>query len=182
MDSQEDSDDFIYCTLCDNFKVPKERKDNFERYMKIHYGITTTCECGIEIAPTSLSRHKKNTCPLMKSNKVKLVKKKKQVEQLTCECGIVINKTSMTRHKKTTCGKKSSILRSEGLSSRPSLGHLVSSTTHKIETTVRTDVYSNGQVIVTHDEINLGEISFVINASSTNQPRPSNLMLQGEIN
>lgn len=46
----------------------------------------------------------------------------------------------------------------------------VKSTFHEIQISVRADVLSNGQVIVSHDEIKFGDISFTVHGSFNNEP------------
>ena len=59
------------------------------------------CECGIEVAQSSLSRHKK------KKNHIKLLKmtskdKKKWFDSIVlCDCGVYMNKSAVSRHKKS---------------------------------------------------------------------------------
>lgn len=165
----DDSDNLIYCTLCTH-TVKKDRKDNFDRHMKTHYGLLVTCDCGKEMAGTSLQRHKNNYCPLRKGKQLQPLKKKQQ-KLFMCECGAKMVKTSFLRHRKSACPKTNSSSSETALVTSPPYQSnlLVRSTTHKIETIVRTDVYSNGKVVVRHDEINSGNMCFTINASFQNK-------------
>lgn len=171
----DDSDDYIYCTLC-SFREKVGRKDNFDRHMKqTHFGIRSTCDCGAKLKSSSLSRHKKKSCPLRKrcaSNERSVTGS--IVSKKICECGIEMRASSIGRHKKNNCRlRNQTIIESSNIPSASASsdsndsgvghGNLVSTIEHKIDTIVHIETYSNGSVVVRHGEIKLGNISFTIN-------------------
>lgn len=77
----EKNPEFIYCILCD-YKAPKNRTDNLERHMQSHMDKTVKCECGAEMRPSSLGRHKKNSCPLESKQAAQKKKNHKSIKKI----------------------------------------------------------------------------------------------------
>lgn len=156
-------DDFIYCTLCD-YKSPKERKDNFDRHMnQNHFNTTTQCECGKQMKPSSLSRHKKSACILRKKNLRETSSNKFKVQ---CVCGKSLSLSSLSRHKNISCSlrekncREPSVTATSDTNSSSDSSVLVCSSKHKFE--LQVDTFSDGRTIIMPGKIKIGNITIVL--------------------
>lgn len=163
----ENTNDFIFCTLCDYF-VRKERKDNFDRHMKIHYGTSITCACGKKLSSNSLSRHQKNSCHLAKgkqSKKATPVSTKKEKKKIKCECGAIVAKSGLARHKTSATHNNGLALETSRLSDGNSLGtndHL-EHVEHRIVTTnVKIITQKDGSKVIEPERITIEGICMML--------------------
>lgn len=60
---------------------------------------------------------------------------------------------------------------SESNDSVGNLGNLVHAIEHKIDTIVHIETYSDGRVVIRHDEIKLGNLSFTINGQIVDESK-----------
>lgn len=117
-----------------------DRKDRFDRHMKqTHFKIKKKCECGKEINASGWSKHKKKHCPL---------REEAWIHRLESSTEIFDSSVSSTSFGSNDSTKENS--------------HLISSVVHKIETNVRVNTYSDGEVIVIPGELKIGNQTFVV--------------------
>lgn len=123
-----------------------------------HYNALVKCDCGKQMRRTSIARHKKNSCELNQS----------------------LHSSSQTISKKRANIKRNISKPKSPSSSSPTLSlngstlhepaQLISTHEHKIETTLRAKYYSNGTVVIEHDDIILGNMSFELKQKQNDKP------------
>lgn len=133
----DESDEFIYCTMC---VYKAKRKDHFDRHMKQkHFKITKTCECGRKVQGSGLSKHKKKHCSL---------RRPAPSQRLNASTEIFDPNVSSASSVSSDSTKASS--------------YLISSVVHRIETNVRVNTYTDGDVVIVPGELKIGNEIFVI--------------------
>lgn len=152
--SQNNQGDRFVCK-CNNFST--SRIDNFKIHVKEkHQKIKKMCECGKQMTTSSLSRHKKNHCPLtkqpMKPEPVTTITEAPQTSSRILEM-----------HAETP--PESPVEQESMLTITPMFEIPTSAThveEHEVKINVKIETQPDGNIIITHDDISIAGVLFTL--------------------